>query len=78
MVLLTKMFYSLLSLVNFHQIYNPQMIGMASVRVPLPDDLTQHDPIYVNGKQFRAILRRRQYRARLEAQNKLVKNRKVY
>lgn len=60
-----------------HQIHHPQMAGMPSARVPLPLDLPQDEPIYVNPKQYRAILRRRQYRAKLEAQNKLAKSRKV-
>lgn len=51
-------------------------MGLTSVRVPLPFDLTE-EPIYVNAKQYHAILRRRQYRAKLEAQNRLIKARKV-
>lgn len=59
-------------------IIQSQMIGMAPTRIPLPPDLSQDGPIYVNARQYRGILRRRQIRAKLEAQNKLVKNRKPY
>ncbi|KAL9339136.1 hypothetical protein Peur_068151 [Populus x canadensis] len=54
------------------------MVGMTAGRVPLPVDLADDGPIYVNAKQYRGIIRRRQSRAKLEAQNKLVKNRKPY
>lgn len=53
------------------------MTGIAPTRVPLPLDLAEDGPIYVNAKQYHGIMRRRQIRAKLEAQNKLVKNRKV-
>ncbi|CAH9098478.1 unnamed protein product [Cuscuta europaea] len=57
----------------------PQMVGAAPARVPLPIDVAADDgPIYVNAKQYHGILRRRQIRAKLEAQNKLVKNRRPY
>ncbi|KAA8523291.1 hypothetical protein F0562_009714 [Nyssa sinensis] len=59
-------------------IIQPQMVGITPARVPLPLDLADDGPIYVNAKQYHGILRRRQTRAKLEAQNKLLKTRRPY
>ncbi|XP_013695565.2 nuclear transcription factor Y subunit A-3-like [Brassica napus] len=57
---------------------NHQMVGMVPGRVPLPAEITETEPVFVNAKQYHAIMRRRQQRAKLEAQNKLIKARKPY
>lgn len=59
-------------------IIHPSMVNVAFARVPLPLDPAEDEPIYVNPKQYRGILRRRESRAKLEAQNKLIKARKPY
>ncbi|CAL1399685.1 unnamed protein product [Linum trigynum] len=59
-------------------IHHSQVFGTGPTRMPLPLDLTEDEPIFVNAKQYNAILRRRRYRAKLEAQNRLAKNRKPY
>ncbi|KAK1377687.1 hypothetical protein POM88_024431 [Heracleum sosnowskyi] len=51
----------------------PQVIGVPPIRVPLPIELADEGPIYVNAKKYNGIMRRRQMCAKLEAQNKLLK-----
>lgn len=72
-------FGGILALCGPHAMIHPQMVGIASSgRVPLPLQPAAEEPLYVNAKQYNAILRRRQLRAKLEAQNKLIKARKPY
>ncbi|KAL5208256.1 hypothetical protein ABZP36_032691 [Zizania latifolia] len=62
-----------------HSVFHPQIVGeVTSTRIPLPLEIAEDEPIYVNPKQYHGIIRRRQLRAKLEAQNKLVKSRKPY
>lgn len=73
-------FSGLLAAYGSHPAMQPQVMGAlaSSCRVPLPPDFPEDGPIFVNAKQFQAILRRRQTRAKLESQNKLIKNRRPY
>lgn len=54
-----------------------EVVGFSSARLPLPFDVADDGLIFVNAKQYHGILRRRQMRAKLVAQNRLLKTRKV-
>jgi nuclear transcription factor Y alpha len=52
--------------------------SLPSVPCPFPmSELQEEEPLYVNAKQYHRILKRRQARAKLEAQGKIPKERKV-
>lgn len=47
-------------------------------RVPIPGtEFLEEEPLYVNAKQYRRILKRRQARAKLEQEGKIPKERPV-
>ncbi|KAF6150635.1 hypothetical protein GIB67_022247 [Kingdonia uniflora] len=55
----------------------PHSMGIQAAAVPLPSDAID-EPVFVNPKQYRGILRRRESRAKAESENKMLKCRKPY
>lgn len=62
---------------NLIKVLNGENIPSASCPFPM-SELPEEEPLYVNAKQYHRILKRRQARAKLEAQGKIPKERKVY
>lgn len=56
-----------------------QSPGLPIARMPIqaPAELLEEEPLYVNAKQYHRILKRRQARARLEADGRIPKERPV-
>ncbi len=50
----------------------------AQFRTPIPSEEIEGEAVFVNVKQYHAILRRRRQRAKAEAENKLLRVRKVH
>ncbi len=54
------------------------MSGPLYPRMPLPTEMLEEQPTYVNAKQYRRIVKRRQARAKLEATKKIPTQRKTF
>lgn len=62
-----------------HIMADGMIAGISAHRVAIPaEEAIYEEPLYVNAKQYHRILKRRQQRAKLEAENRTVKDRRPY
>ena len=55
----------------------PQQQMYSRVPIPMPSEMLEEEPVYVNAKQYHRIMMRRQARQKLEQSNQLPRQRKV-
>lgn len=66
------------SCISLHQMVPGGGAVPTMQRIPLPGaEMLEEEPLYVNAKQYHRILKRRQARAKLEAEGKIPKERRV-
>merc|ERR1712137_206458 len=67
-----------MNMLSYNQLQQvPVQISPAYPRMPIPAESVE-DPLYVNAKQYSRILKRREARAKLEAEYKLQKTRQPW
>ena len=60
------------------QLYPTIVLHRFRIKYFVGPELLEEEPLYVNAKQYHRILKRRQARAKLEAEGRIPKERKKY